>query len=465
MDNIQIMVNFIEDLNKDNSSNYKLEVLKKYKEYEIIRNLLYYTYNPRYQYFVKKLPEQGHPHRLTSYDIAMFALLDILRLRHISGNEALKYIKSFLSNCDERLINIFTLIIGRDLKCGINVKSINKAIPNLIPTTPYMRCSPLNDKTVKKFEDYHGELIVQKKSDGIFSYIIIEDGKVSLLTRNGSPWQSPKLQAELGDIKENLVLIGEGLIYGSDGKELDRKTGNGMINSLIKAEATTQTLLDKIENASTRKQIEKFENQLLLKNKDLQEIDNKLHFECWDIITLEEFEAGYSSGSYETRLNHLHNVLQNRTRVSLSRTDLVDSVEEAQKIGQDYIDNGYEGAILKLPTMIFENKTSKDQLKIKQVLDCDLRCVGFEEGTGKYEGKIGALFLESSCSQLRVKVGTGFTDEDREKPFSYYENQVIEVKYNEKISSKGKDTYSLFLPVFVEVRFDKDRVDRLEEIV
>jgi hypothetical protein len=39
--------------------------------------------------------------------------------------------------------------------------------------------------------------------------------------------------------------------------------------------------------------------------------------------------------------------------------------------------------------------------------------------------------------------------------------KIAAVKYNEVITSKGKDTKSLFLPVFLEIREDKDTADIL----
>ena len=42
--------------------------------------------------------------------------------------------------------------------------------------------------------------------------------------------------------------------------------------------------------------------------------------------------------------------------------------------------------------------------------------------------------------------------------------KILTVKYNEKIKSPNKDLYSLYLPVFVEIRNDKDIADNFENI-
>ena len=57
-----------------------------------------------------------------------------------------------------------------------------------------------------------------------------------------------------------------------------------------------------------------------------------------------------------------------------------------------------------------------------------------------------------------------FNDEDRKKlTKESVEGKVITVKYNARIQSKNGDE-SLFLPIFVEVREDKDQADHIKDI-
>ena len=87
------------------------------------------------------------------------------------------------------------------------------------------------------------------------------------------------------------------------------------------------------------------------------------------------------------------------------------------------------------------------------------------EGNGKYKGLVGALNCISACGKLSVSVGCGFTDEMRGVDFKEYIGKIITVTYNEKITKKGSDEVSLFLPRFVEVRADKDVADNLDRIL
>jgi ATP-dependent DNA ligase len=254
-------------------------------------------------------------------------------------------------------------------------------------------------------------------------------------------------------------LVGEALIK-SNGKELDRKTGNGLINKLIKSEGSFETLEKDYAKAITQKQKENIQIKQLQLKQQLRDIVEGLHFEVWDMISVGEFDLGYSGEVYSSRLSRLERLLQNiSNRVSLIETSEVVSLELAEEIAEQYISQGYEGAIIKSKDLLFENKTSKSQIKIKSEFDCDLLCIGVTEGNGKYKGLVGSLDCISACGNLKVSVGSGLTDEMRSGDFKEYIGKIITVKYNEKITKKDSDEVSLFLPRFLEIRIDKDTAD------
>ena len=78
---------------------------------------------------------------------------------------------------------------------------------------------------------------------------------------------------------------------------------------------------------------------------------------------------------------------------------------------------------------------------------------------------MGSLTAETEDKKIRVNVGGGFSDEQR-KLFTK-ENvvgKIIEIEYNQRTSSKGRDTDSLFLPRFIELREDKDIANSSEGV-
>ena len=77
---------------------------------------------------------------------------------------------------------------------------------------------------------------------------------------------------------------------------------------------------------------------------------------------------------------------------------------------------------------------------------------------------LGAIICESADGIIKVNVGSGFNDEHRK---SYKEKdilgKIVSIKYNARIKNKSGEE-SLFLPVFVEIREDKDSADSSKEV-
>lgn len=463
MDTSNIIIEIIKELRLETSINYKKNILRKYSDYEPFQKFLAYVYNPRINYYIKKIPPIISYGQTEQNISEMYSLLEQLKQREITGNQAQEVVRNFLLEANQTIRELFELAIGRDIRAGVGVGIINEVYKGLIEEIPYQRCSKLDEKTISRLDMRYEGWLTQKKLDGTFSYILIQKGVVTLLTRAGTQWTSDKLSEELKGI-EDIVLIGEVLVK-ENGRELDRKTGNGLINSFIKREATLDNLelkLAKTKANSTQEGNLTF--KLVDKKDEFASTDQRLYFEVWDSLTLQEFEAGISARPYTQRFGEAIRIAFPTKSINPVPSFKVYSLKEAEDIARDYMKEGYEGAILKKSDSIWKDGTSKDLIKIKAVLDADLLCVDVEEGSGKYKGKVGALVLETSCGRLRVKVGTGLTDKDRDKPFDYYIGKVIEIQYNEFIKSKSKSTDSLFLPRFIEVREDKNTATDYGEI-
>jgi ATP-dependent DNA ligase len=72
---------------------------------------------------------------------------------------------------------------------------------------------------------------------------------------------------------------------------------------------------------------------------------------------------------------------------------------------------GKEGVVLKDVTKgYYEDVWVKD----KKVETGDFKIVDFQEGTGKYKGKLGALVVEHPKTHVTSRVGSGFSDFERE---------------------------------------------------
>jgi hypothetical protein len=463
MKDTQVILEIIKELRADASLNYKKEVLARYSDYEPFKEFLIRVYNPRINYYMKKIPVMNC-YEIKEQDMSgLRDVLNVLSGRIATGNDAINYVRNFLLEATQTVRELFELAIGRDIRAGVGVGIINEVYKGLIEEIPYCRCSKLDEKTLERFDTMPDGFLAQAKLDGQFSYIIKEDGIVYMLTRAGTVWTSESLKEDMVKCP-NGVYIGEALIY-REGRPLDRKTGNGVITSFIKREITLENLQEKLYLESSSKKSDKLQSELKMKKSEFEQTDKALHFVIWDSLTLQEFEEGLSTRPYTQRQGEAIRICFLTSRLKPVPSFRVYSIKEAQAIVDDFILEGGEGAIIKKLDAVWKDGTSKDLVKIKAVLDADLLCVDIEEGSGKYKGKVGALVLETSCGRLRVKVGTGLSDLDRAKPFDYYVGKVIEIQYNEFIKSKVKSTASLFLPRFIEMREDKNTITRFEEII
>jgi ATP-dependent DNA ligase len=219
-------------------------------------------------------------------------------------------------------------------------------------------------------------------------------------------------------------------------------------------------LIDSI--SKLKKEIEDFK-------KISKEESNRVVAALWDQIPYEDFVAGKCNQPYTYRLKRLDYLLSrllthpSKTKIELVETFEVHSLEQTQEIFQNYLNDGKEGIILKDPNSLWENKRSKGQIKFKAELDCDLKVLSVISGTGKYADAIGSLYCESADGVIKVYVGSGFSDEQRNAPPSEYFDKIISVKYNARIKNV-KDGESLFLPIFLEVRNDKETADNSDKI-
>ena len=271
----------------------------------------------------------------------------------------------------------------------------------------------------------------QTKMDGMRGVIVKRDGRVVVFSRNGNTMTKLDKHFEviLSGI-DNVVIDGELTVVDSEGKLLDRKTGNGILNKTV-----VETVSDE-EVARVR-------------------------FTAWDLIDVCDFDKGVDRRTGVERLSRLRAIPANPL-FEVVQTFEIANLEEAQELFKEQLAKGEEGIILKNNDHPWEDKRSKQCVKMKEVIEMDLKIVGFAEGTGKASGMTGAIQVENKDGSIKTSVGTGLDDATRKDIWARQEEligTIITVKCNGVISRKGADSKSLFLPVFVELRLDKTESD------
>ena len=185
----------------------------------------------------------------------------------------------------------------------------------------------------------------------------------------------------------------------------------------------------------------------------------------FDIIPLAAFKEGICKTSQEKR----HEIISNLESTGLFREHTKGlvyvipkkyvnmSTEEGKASFQEFnkmaIEQGYEGVMVKDPNAPYELKRSFAWLKIKPFLEFSLSVVGVEEGTGKYEGMLGAFICEGEEDGRNIKVncGSGFSDEDRRDIWKNRDNMIgmiVEIRADALSLEDGSDVWSLRFPRF-----------------
>lgn len=421
----------LQALESTSSRNEKIAILQANADNEVLKQVLVYALDPFKNFYIRKIPQYkiDNPTMLTVE--SALPKLDKLINREVTGNAAIEYLRLLLTELQPEDAQVIERVVSKDLRCGVSDSTVNKVWKDLIPTYPCMLCSGYEEKLVERmnFPAY-----VQLKMDGMRFNAIVKDGKVQFRSRNGKELDL------LGHLELDFVCLANGadvvfdgeLLVKIDGQIAPRQIGNGILSKANKG-----TLSDK-------------EAALV-------------HATLWDMIPYDHFVSGVSDKTYQNRFSDLQALILPE-RIHLVEHIVVDNIEAAQAIFEQYLAEGQEGIILKNPKGIWEDKRAKHQIKFKGELECDLRIVGWEDGTGKNTGRLGALVLESEDGVVKVNVGTGFTDAARDAIKRDVIGKICAVKYNARIIDQKSGVHSLFLPVFIEIRDDKNVADSSKDI-
>lgn len=425
---------FLEIISGSDSKKVKIAFLEEFLDNSLFKMVCQYAYQPGRTYGVLRVPPC--PPGSQRFTPETFYLLDDLANRKITGNAALEAISEELTGMDEFSQMLFERILKKDLRAGITAKSINKAWPGTIDTFDYMRCSTLKERPLSTIEWEEG-VYSQEKLDGMFLNLNVKPSGVSAHTRVGTPFPVQYFKVGLVPASRsrlNVQLHGEVLVY-KDEKLLERRTGNGLLNSLLQGNTIPY--------------------------------DYNLVFKAWDMIELGSEIGGFGPRPYKERFEMLTMLLNNFPgNVKVIDTRVVFKRVDAEQHFEEVITRGGEGTVLKIASGFWKNGTSRDQIKLKSERECELKVVKLLEGKGKYEHSLGSILAASCDGQLEVKV-SGFTDKDRDYIWNNgVPSQIMTVRFNEVITNKqDPQKLSLFLPRFVEFRSDKVRADTAEYIV
>lgn len=423
-------------LNNDNSNKYKEEQLRMYSGDEELKRLLFYTYNPFYQFNVTSKNCIKNRRLSTQKYEDLFDLLDDLRLRNITGHDAISAVNGFV-DLNPEYEELIYRVIDKDLKTRTGEKLINKAIPNLIPTfkvtlaekyEPSMAEFPKRSIILHEFVKKTVGWYVSRKLDGVRCIIIVdEDGDVESYSRQGKRFDT------LGVIEQEIksmglthvVFDGEICMVDEDGNE----SFQGVMKEIRKKDHT-------IENAM---------------------------YKIFDCLSLTEFITGKGDTPLQSRLLHLLAFLdsENIPHVSVLEQELVRDEEHFQEWVSRASDGGWEGVMIR-KNVGYEGKRTKNLLKVKTFHDDEYVVKGVESGGIRHivDGKdieeimLSRIIIEHKGNE--VGVGSGFSMEQRREYHqdpSQIVGKTVTIQYFEESQNKEGE-YSLRFPVLKHVYND-----------
>jgi hypothetical protein len=448
------ILQILEDIGGDSKRSYKIALIRKHQDNELFKKVLTLALDPYVNFFIRKIPDYD-PKGGKTLDWAL-AELERLASREFTGHAGIEHLRSILSSVSLDDAVVISRIIGKDLRCGAADGTVNSVIEGFIPTYPCLLARPYDDKNIKNitYPAYS-----QLKADGLRVNFHTNGKKVYICGRSGRAidlgGEMDEEVAELGaTFAVPVVFDGELVVVDANGKLLSRKVGNGIINKAIKGTITPE------EAAMVRAQL-------------------------WDVIPASEFKAGKSLQTYQNRFESLvsaiakvspsgadltTSILRGKTsKFWIIPTEVVKSLAEAVAHFEKLLASGEEGTILKNFCAFWEDTRSKHLVKFKAEKDADLEVIGWNPGTGKFEGMVGSLICASSDRKIVVSI-SGFSDDLRAeitRDIDSWVGSIVTVLYNERITSQSKDREdvdSLFLPRFTERRYDKSVANSSKEI-
>ena len=361
--------------------------------------------------------------------ITFIELSDQLKSRELTGHAARDAVQLCMELAtDEQWNDWYRRILIKDLRCGVSEKTVNKVVPG---TVPVFTCALAHDSANHE-KKMKGKKQIEIKLDGVRVLVVIHDvngNKIEMYSRNGKQFHNfdhiiEEIRAVVKEHPVPYPLVLDGEVMSANFQDL-------------------------------MKQVHRKDN--------VAAGDAVLHL--FDTIPLGCFQNGswdkpQSFRSLITKhwVEDHKDVLQHVQALDWEEVDLDTSEGEQRfvELNKAAVDGGYEGVMIKDIDAPYECKRTHAWLKAKPFIEVTLKVVDYEEGTGRNEGRLGAIICEGidDGKDIRVNVGSGFSDVHRDEFWNNRDaliNNLVEVRAD-AITQNKDGTYSLRFPRFKTFR-------------
>jgi DNA ligase 1 len=163
----------------------------------------------------------------------------------------------------------------------------------------------------------------------------------------------------------------------------------------------------------------------------------------WREVSYQVFELPGAAGTFAQRAQRLSHIAAQLNWPGLraaAQHRVADHAALQRRLAQVVADGG-EGLMLHLANAPYVTGRHEALRKLKPLHDAEALVVGHTPGTGKYEGQLGALEVQTARG-IRFKLGTGFSDADRWAPPPI--GSTVTYTYRD-ITPSGKPRFAAFL--------------------
>ena len=408
------------------SGNEQIEFLNNIKD-DLYKEIFEYTYDTHKKYKI----DEGKYNKASSHlgligysdrelDNAVWnefkEILDNLAEIKSASDKTVAKVKNFIETItEEESRNFLKMVLFKDLRIGMNIKKFQKVWPDF-----------LVEPQVQLAQKFEGKSFVKnrysRKLDGLRCYYLNNKA----ISRTNKPHKEAPLSHITEQLKtipnsENLVFDGEIIYLNPDGTEDFTKA-----ISLARSDERTPDC-------------------------------NNLYYCIFDMVEKQKFLEKIPSVSFDQEYELIKNIIGVKEEKVSWYTTKLPNILLLKQVDDNRLDemqdyrfkNNWEGLMLRDGDSPYEYKRTNKLLKIKEMQDTEVKLIGMEKGTGKYENTLGKLIADYNGFEL--KIGSGLSDEQRDKYWNnrdLYIGKYVKVKYFEKtVNQQGGE--SLRFPIFL----------------
>lgn len=129
---------------------------------------------------------------------------------------------------------------------------------------------------------------------------------------------------------------------------------------------------------------------------DLEDAEHLVKFYCYDAPVIGNLNE---TNTFMERYKAMRELLKDMPYTEIVKTEIINSKAELGAFHQKVLEQGYEGAIVRVINAPYENKRSKNLLKLKIFDDDEFIIEGIIEGKGNKTGMAGAVETHSKSGQ------------------------------------------------------------------